>query len=150
MKRSGYFEEVTLDEFIFRCSVVNLVFRNSLVTKEKRTKFRLNLMDSPVISCTQQNTRTIIMNKSILVVIKLLKFFLIQIQSKEEWNMRENQKNIICGLRSTQQVMRWLAIRFMLHKQEKWWILAIKLHSHCDDHIHFNILFYLLGWLNLV
>ena len=106
MKRSGYFEEVTLDEFILRCSVVNLVCRNSLVTKEKRTKFRLNLMDSPVISCTQQNTRTIIMNKSILVVIKLLKFFLIQIQSKEEWNMREKQKNIICGLRSTQQVMR--------------------------------------------
>lgn len=63
MKRSGYFEEVTLDEFIFRCSVVNLVCRNSLVTKEKRTKFRLNLMDSQVISCTQQNTRTIIMNK---------------------------------------------------------------------------------------
>ena len=97
MKRSGYFEEVTLDEFILRCSVVNLVCR---------TKFRLNLMDSQVISCTQQNTRTIIMNKSIFIVIKLLKFFLIQIQSKEEWNMRENQKNIICGLRSTQQVMR--------------------------------------------
>lgn len=92
MKRSGYFEEVPMDEFIFRCSVVNLVCRSSLVTKEKRTKFRLNLMDSPVISCTQQNTRTIIMNKSILIVIKLLKFFFIQIQSKEEWNMREKQK----------------------------------------------------------
>ena len=49
-------------------------------------------MDSQVISCTQQDTRTIIMNKSILIVIKLLKFFLIQIQSKEEWNMREKQK----------------------------------------------------------
>ena len=40
-----------------------------------------------------------------MVVIKLLKFLFIQIQSKEEWNMREKQKNIICGLRSTQQVM---------------------------------------------
>ena len=37
-----------------------------------------------------------------------------------------------------------------VHKQEKWWILAIKLHSHGDDHIHFNMLFYLLLWLNLV
>ena len=47
------------------------------------------------------------MNKSILIVIKLLKFFLIQIQSKEEWNMREKQKKKkICGLRSTQQVIR--------------------------------------------
>ena len=89
------------------------------------------------------------MNKSILIVIKLLKFFLIQIQSKEEWNMREKQKNMNLWFEIHTAGYEMIGYYYW-HKQEKWWILAIKLHSHCDDHIHFKILFYLLGWLNLV